>query len=198
LPHLEQTYEDREAVIKKAIGSTVIAAAGLERTLVGEIYRMQRLADLPTEDVEAFETLSGGKLLGKLRKQGIDDALAVRIDDLLVRRNKLVHGFLDDIEVARSLMNGDGFDEVRSGVERLGTECGVLAKEMQSEIAHEIEAVLGMPLKEIARRLTVADLSQVEDPKQRAELAKARILIELTGWPNSPLYDNGAERGGSP
>jgi hypothetical protein len=190
---IEPTYEDRQAAIAATIGGAVIAAAGLERTLVGEIYRKQRLADLPVEDVEVFEMLSGGKLLGKLRKQGLDDAIAARIDDLIIRRNRLVHGFLDDVEVAQAIMNGDGFNEVRSGVERLGTECAALANEMQAEFAGEIEAVLALPLEEVARRLVAADLSQVSDPKQRAELEKAKALIEMTGWPNPPLYDSRAE-----
>jgi hypothetical protein len=192
MPELDPAQEKRQQEITTVIGGAVIAAAGLERTLVGEVYRQQRLADLPLEDVEAFEKRSGGTLLGKLREQGVDAALAERIADLIVRRNRLIHGFLEDLEVAAALMTGEGFAEVRAGVEQLGNECAALSKEMQAEVGREIEEILGLSLEVIAERLAVADLSQIEDPKQRAELEKARTLIKLTDWPNPPVYEPGA------
>jgi len=189
MPQPAGANEKREQEIATAIGGAVLAAAGLERTLVGEVYRQQLLADLPIEDVEAFEKRSAGKLLGKLREQGVGEALAARIERLIVRRNKLIHGFLDDLEVAQAVMTGEGFAEVRAGVERLGMECSALSTQMQAEFAQEIEKVLDMPLEEVAKRLTVADLSRIEEPKQRAELEKAQKLIELTDWPNRPTHD---------
>jgi hypothetical protein len=185
VPHLDAAQEERQEEIATVIGGTVMAAAGLERTLVGEVYRQQRLADLPIQEVEAFEKRSGGALLKKLREQGVDDALATRIEALIVRRNKLIHGFLDDLDVANALMTGAGFEEVRAGVERLRDECAAVSKELQDQVSEEIEEILGMPLEEVASRLAVADLSQIDDPKQRADLEKARALIELTDWPNS-------------
>jgi hypothetical protein len=76
-----------------------------ESSAMSGLDRQQRLADLPIEKVEAFEKRSAGKLLGKLREQGVESALAVRIEQLIARRNKLVHGFLDDPEVAPAIMN---------------------------------------------------------------------------------------------
>jgi hypothetical protein len=182
-PELDPAQETRHQELATAIGGAVIAAAGLEKTLVGEVYRQQRLAGFPSEDVAVFEDLSAGKVLGKLRAQGIDDALASRIGDLIDRRNKLIHGFFEDVDVAEAVMTGERFDVIRGGVEELGVECGALSNEMQAVVAAEMEEILGLPLAEVARRLTVADLSEVEDPGQRAELEKARTLIELTGWP---------------
>jgi hypothetical protein len=187
-PAQEKRYEELAA----AIGGAVIAVAGLEKTLLGEIYRQQRLAGGRVEDVEVFDRLPGGKLVRKLRTQGIDGVLASRIDDLIKLRNTLIHGFLDDVDVAVAVMTGDGFDEVRVGAEDLGTECSALSRQMQAELGREIESVLGASLVDIAKYVRAADLSQIDSVEQRAELERARALIELTDWPHPPHFGFGS------
>jgi len=46
--------------------------------------------------VEEIETLTAGQLLRRLREQGLPEDLEQRIDDVISRRNRLVHRLFED------------------------------------------------------------------------------------------------------
>jgi hypothetical protein len=178
---LEQS--DRENLIAQAIGHTVVAAASFEKALLAEIYRRQLDADLPIDEVEdRFDSAPGGLLLRKLREQGLEPALADRIESVLKRRNGLVHGVIEDLDVIRAMSSGENIKDVVASIEELGSDCLAVSRELQHSLATFVEARHGVSLDSLAVALLRADLSEVPDPEQRATLEMARALIELAGW----------------
>lgn len=64
-----QIPPEREERLAKAIGGAVIAAAALEKTLLGETYRRQMHEDVTLIDqLATFEEQPAGRLLQKLRE----------------------------------------------------------------------------------------------------------------------------------
>jgi hypothetical protein len=119
-----------------AIGHAVIAAAALEKVQLGEIGRRQLEADgQPTQSLTRtlteLESQPAGRLLRKLREQGMADDLAERIDNVLTRRNRMVHGMIEDLAVATALVTGDGIEEVLSWIAKIEADCGALIAELQ-------------------------------------------------------------------
>lgn len=178
---------EHEEQLAKAIGSAVVAAAALEKTLLGEIYRRQMHEDVRLIDqLAGFDEQPAGRLLQKLREQGIDRDLADRIGEVLGRRNRLIHGFFEDIEVARAVITGERLAAVLDGIAKIEADCGVIIAKLQPRFATDLAEQLGMSLADTAGAVLRADLSKIPDAKDRAVLERARELIELTGWPNPP------------
>ncbi len=183
-------FDKRHEAIASVIGATVIAAASLEKSLLGAvILREGGVASLTPKQITIFESETGGQLLGRLRGKGMDAPLVDRADDLIKRRNKLIHGLFEDVDVARAMTHGDGFDELRDGIEQLGMECHALSQELQLDHKRAVEDGFGMSLSEIATAFMKVNPSVIEDPAQREELERVRSFIELTDWPNPPLYE---------
>lgn len=175
-----------------AIGNAVIAASALEKVLLAEIGRRQLEADgQATESLTRlltdFESQPAGRLLRKLREQGITEDLAERIDDVLKRRNRMIHGVIEDVSVAVALATGEGIDEVLARIEKIEADCGVLATEIQPLANDSLEKLYGISIQQAGRILTEAiNLDDIHDPGVRKELENARALINLYGMPDQP------------
>jgi hypothetical protein len=181
-----------EMAVALAIGQAVIAAGALEKVLLGEIGRRQLETEAqPTESLTRLltdlESQPAGRLLAKLRKQGMAADLAERIDGVLTRRNRMVHGMVEDVAVATALVTGDGIEEVLSWIAGIETDCGTLIAELQPLAYESLKKRFGLDVHQAARVLTeVIDLDDIPDPDVRKDLENARALIRLYGMSGRP------------
>jgi hypothetical protein len=179
-------------LVALAIGHAVIAAAALEKVLLGEIGRRQLETEgQPTESLTRLltelESQPAGRLLAKLRQQGMPADLAERIDDVLTRRNRMVHGMIEDLAVATALVTGDGIEAVLSWIARIEADCRTLIAELQPLAYQSLEERFGIDIHQAARVLTEAiNLDDIGDLGVRKDLENARALIDLYGMPERP------------
>ncbi len=184
--------DERATLVALAIGHAVIAAAALEKVLLGEIGRRQLETEAqPTESLTRLltdlESQPAGRLLAKLRKQGMAADLAERIDGVLSRRNRMVHGMVEDVAVATALVTGDGIEEVLSWIAGIETDCGMLIAELQPLAYGSLKERFGLDVHQAAQVLTeVIDLDDISDPGVRKDLENARALINLYGTSERP------------
>jgi len=175
--------------IALAIGRAVVAAAALEKVLLGEIARRHvERGDAPalSDAMAALERATGGRLLLTLEKQGIDAHLAVRISDVVEARNRVVHRLLEDLQVAAAVMTGAGLDVVIADIDQIAADCKALCAELQPLAEAALDERTGMNLRQTAEWFRTVDLDQIPDPALRTEVKEARAMMELTGWPDPP------------
>ena len=96
-----EEFDRRAAPFVAAIGEAVIAAAALEKVLLADLGT-RRLLDQDTyamlaEDLSVLEGKPAGRLLRNLKKLGLSEDMALRTDDVIQRRNDLIHRPLEKL-----------------------------------------------------------------------------------------------------
>ena len=188
-----ETLDTRANRVAMAIGNAVVGAAALEKILLGEIARRHvERGESPSlaEMIAPLEGKPAGLLLKKLHSQEIDSHLEERLRDLIRRRNRLVHGFLDDLDVAASIKSGDGIDIVIEGVEQIAMDCAELIAELHPLAERSMEERTGKTQAQLAEWFSTVDLNVIPDPAVRAEVEQARRAMKLIDWPNPPLLSD--------
>jgi hypothetical protein len=172
--------EPRLEPLIQAIGRAVLAAAALEKVLVIDIIsrhaEREGLSEHLDAQLSALESRSAGKLLGTLRELGIPGELAGRIDAVILRRNQVVHHFMEDPDVLRAFATGEGLDEVVERTDRLAADCQSIVNELGGPAFAGVEAALGATVPELIRLLQSAELDGIEDDAVRKQLESIRAL----------------------
>lgn len=121
--------------------------------------------------------------------------MALRIDDVIRRRNDLIHRPLESYDVVAAIMTGNGMDAVVRRVETISEDCDKLAREILPTAYPVIEQVSGRSFEELAATLMSLDVERLEDDEVRAELERARDLMSILGWASpKPNSTSPAER----
>jgi hypothetical protein len=174
--------DERFAPLVLAIGRAVLGAAALEKVLLVDVVRRrgasEGLSKRLGEDLARLERLPAGPLVGALVELGIPESMSDRIDEVLQRRNWLVHRFVLDPDVLRVFMTGTGVDDLVSRVEQLALDCEQLGNELAPAAFAETEALLGATMPELLAWAKSVDLDQLEDPLLRAQLELIQSMTE--------------------
>jgi hypothetical protein len=168
------------APLAQAIGRAVLGAAALEKVLLVDIARRRAESEGLTlrlgQQLSRLELQPAGELLRTLRELGIPSDVANRIEEVIGRRNNLVHRFMEDREVAAVFMTGEGTDRIVERVDKLAADCQRLINEIGPSAFSGVEGVLGATLPELLAMAKSADLDAIEDDQLRAQLRWARDI----------------------
>ena len=174
-----------------AMGHTVTAAATLEKTLgIMIAHRLvdqhegskAELADL----LMANQKRTAGRLLNLLKGYGISADLAERIDDVVKRRNLLVHPPLEDPQILAALTRGEGATEVAAEILVLAEDCDRLNRELQPAAMEGVESATGMTIPEMMALTESFDASKITDPERRAFVEKFQEMRRVNPIPHPP------------
>jgi hypothetical protein len=133
-------------------------------------------AELTKELVE-LDQRPAGVLLGKLRELGIPEALGAEVERVIARRNRLIHHFMEDIQVARAVLDGEGIEQVVDRVDQLSADIQRLINEIAAAAFPGAEAALGATIPELLSAVQTVDLDSIEDDALREQLR----LVHLFG-----------------
>jgi hypothetical protein len=148
-----------------AIGRAVLVAAQLEKVLLVEIaHRLVGCEGFLRADRElaGLERRPAGNLLRRLETFGLAPDLAARIQDVIGRRNRLIHHFLADSDVLAAMTGGDA-KPVIGRVDQLAADCQALINEIGPGAFSGVERVFGSRLSELFRALRAIDLEAPEN-----------------------------------
>jgi hypothetical protein len=186
-PELDSA-DERLRPLLEAIGRAVLGAATLEKMLLVDIA--QRRVTKDGFDDELSHTLSeleaqpAGRLLQHLRELGIAPELAGRINEVLKRRNRLVHHFLEDPEVLEAIWGNVSVDPFVDRVDELAADCQRLVNEIGPLAFSGAEKALGVELPELAQSLMRIDPESVEDEELRSQVESlrpwGRFLLQIS------------------
>ncbi|HEX8074772.1 MAG TPA: hypothetical protein VF545_07305 [Thermoleophilaceae bacterium] len=172
--------EERLRPLAQAIGRAVLGAAALERILLLDLAQRRAAAEGLTKRLErelsTVEVQPAGALLKTLRQLDIPLDLAGRIQEVIGRRNQLVHRFMEDLDVAVAFSTGEGVDPIVERVDGLAADCQSLINEIAPEAFSGAGAALGQTLPELLEQVNAADLDVIEDDRLRAQLEWIRHL----------------------
>lgn len=157
-----------------SIGRAVLGAAALEKMLMVEIAKRRAdregLVTELAEDLSLLERRPAGALLRTLERLGIDDDIAERISELIDRRNRLVHGFMEDSRVMAALESGDTTPLV-DRVDRIALDCQSLVDEFAPAAFAGIERIFGLSLEQLLDAVRAIGPDSVSDARLREQLA---------------------------
>jgi hypothetical protein len=166
--------EPTMAPLLLSIGRAVLGAAALEKVLLVEIARRHADRDGFTADLDEalsrLERRPAGALLRELERLDLDDGIAARISELIERRNRLVHGFMEDSDVIEAIERGTTASLVER-VDRLAIDCQLLLNELTPTAFGGLERIFGVPLERLLDVLLSIDPETVTDERLRAQLA---------------------------
>lgn len=160
-----------------SIGRAVLGAAALEKVLLVDIAnrRAQRdgfVLDLGN-DLSRLERLPAGALLQTLQQLGIDEDLAGRISELIGRRNRLVHGFMEDAEVIAAFERGDVVPLVQR-VDDIALDCQRVVNQLAPSAFAGLEQLFGIPLEQLIDVVLTIDPDSIADTRLRDQLSLLR------------------------
>lgn len=171
--------DEEGAPLSVAIGRAVVGAAALEAALTLEAARLlhaehARSGDdtdstLPKE-LSRLDKLPAGELLKRLRKLGLPGELDKRIDDVIRRRNDLVHRPFEDPELARAVAGRGNVNDVVKRIERLALDCGELAVELEIFAIPKLLELTGQSPEALIELIKAVDPSTISDPRERRQL----------------------------
>ena len=190
--------DERVVPLALAIGQVVLGAAALEKVLLVDIAmrsvdRDGMRADLGRE-LSKLERRPAGALLTRLRELAIPDALADRIQDVIDRRNALVHRFHEDTALMIALGTAEDVDRAAERVQQIAIDCQQIINELIAVSFTRLEGALGMKLPEIVQWLESIDLDTITNPRDRAQLESIRAMAAYL--PCAPRTGSGGnERG---
>jgi hypothetical protein len=161
------------APLLQAIGRAVLGAAALEKVLLVDIAQRQAardgLAKQLARDLSRLERQPAGALLRTLCELGIPAELAAGIEDVIVRRNQLVHRLMEDAQLLAAL-GGTGVNRAVERVDELAADCQRLINGIAPDAFAGAERALGAPLPELFQMLQGLDPETVDDERLRAQL----------------------------
>jgi hypothetical protein len=157
-----------------SIGRAVLFASALEKILLVDIARRRAAQDgfvaQLSDDLSKLERQPAGPLLRTLQELGLSDDLAQRISDLILRRNRLVHRFVEDPEVVAALEGGN-VDTVIRQVDAIAVDCQSLVNEIAPDAFGGIERTFGIPLDRLVDVIVSLDPASIKDDRFREQLA---------------------------
>jgi hypothetical protein len=172
--------DEEFALLAQSIGRAVMDAAALEKVLLVDIVNRMAQREEQREELDRelreLERRPGGKLLEKLRQLGLNTEMAARIQAAIVRRNRLIHHYMEEPEVMAALMTGAGIDALVGDVDSLAVECQQIVNLIAPDAFAGLQQFLGANLPQLLHALTALDLDLVEDPTLRQQLATLKEL----------------------
>lgn len=184
----------------RAVGRLVWGANLLEtvlRLLVIHL-REERDGEYPAgEEFARLEQASAGRLLGLLRGLHIPADLEGRIDEVIDRRNEVVHRMFEMPEMVAAMVGGEGMDAVVQQIEAVALDCGSIGVELFTVAGAALEVKMGKTPAELAELLAQVPLEAVEDARSRRQLESIRAMggVDLTfPW----QAESGKDEAGSP
>jgi hypothetical protein len=157
--------DEEFALLAQSIGRAVMGAAALEKVLLVDIVNRMAQREELEQELRELERRPGGKLLEKLRQLGLDIEMAARIQAAIVRRNTLIHHYMEEPEVMAALMTGAGIDALVRDVDSLAVECQQIVNLIAPDAFAGLQQFLGANLPQILHALTALDLDLVEDQR---------------------------------
>lgn len=173
-----------------ALGQVVVAVAALEGSLRLELARLlfttPEERENPTvkalQRLEELETLSAGQLLRLLREQGLPENLERRIDDVIARRNRLVHHLFEDPQLVEAMAGTESSDDAIGKLQQLALDCASVAVELQLFALPKIEASMGVSKQELLDFVVSLNPAQIHRPAVRNQLETIQALASAAGW----------------
>jgi double-stranded uracil-DNA glycosylase len=169
------------------LGRAVLGAAALEFNLRLELARLL-IAARDDEEVASDErlgkrlaeisTLTAGRLRGQLRDRGLPPDLDRRIDDVVSRRNRVVHHLFEDPRLVRAARDDEAEDEAVAYLEELALDCAGLSLELQAFAIPRIEARLGASGAQLLDVVLSADPTRIEGRAEREQLEAIQSLAD--------------------
>lgn len=187
--------DDKAAPLLQAIGQAVFAVASLENNLRLEIAHLLMAQNLaagidPNQGLDSklasIHNKPGGWLLQELRDLELPADLVERIDDVIHRRNQLVHHLLEDPEFVKAVTSNEGTSVVVERIERLALDCAQLAVEIQLFALPKLEAMMGSDLSELITTARAVAPESITDPQERKMVEAIQAAGDLT---TPPLFD---------
>jgi len=178
--------EDKQAEpLLRAIGRLVWGANMLETVLLMMVLQLRsdRNGQFPSqEELARMEEASAGRRLGLLRELDIPADLEARIDEVIKRRNRIVHHTFETPEIVVPLITGQGLDEAVEHIEQVALDCGSIGVELFAVAGPALEAKTGKTPAELAEMLASIDPETVDDPRllEHLEVARAMRGLDLT------------------
>jgi TDG/mug DNA glycosylase family protein len=172
---------DEQAVpLLASVGRAVLGVAGLEVNLRLELVRLLSAAHASEEDLllkrlARAERMTGGQLLRELAKLGLPKDLEARIDDVVERRNRLVHHLFEQPEMIAALEPGPAREAAIEQIDLLALDCGGLAVELQTFALSRIEDATGRSRQQLLDLVLSADPAAL-DGVQRTKLEAAQKI----------------------
>ena len=156
-----------------SIGRAVLGAAALEKVLLVDIARRrvehEGLAAALADELTRLERQTAGELARKLRRLGLDDDVAARVDAVVQARNWLVHRFVEDADVIVAL-GTDQADQIVERVDAVALECQALIDTIGPAAFGGLETSLGAALPQLVAILRSVDPETLPDGRLRAQL----------------------------
>lgn len=168
-----------------ALGQVIVAVAALEGNLRLELARLlfaaqteRKVAEGKTvgEQVAELETLTAGRVLGRLREQGFPEDLERRIDEVISRRNRLVHHLFEDPQLVKAVAGNDASDDAVGKLQQLALDCAALSVELQLFALPKIEASIGASREELLDLVLSLDPAQIQQPAEREQVEAIHAL----------------------
>jgi uncharacterized protein YutE (UPF0331/DUF86 family) len=190
--------DENLAPLAQSIGRAVMGAAALEKVLLVDIVnRMAHREGLREQlelELHELERRSGGKLLEKLKELGLPDDLAARILAAIVRRNRLIHHYMEEPEVMMALMTGAGVEDLVAEVDELAVECQQIINLIAPDALAGLQRALGATIPELIDAIKNLDSQRVENPTLRQQL---QTLQQLDLSQLQELFEDAAGAPGS-
>lgn len=181
-PPLDTTDDHAEPILV-ALGGVVVAAATLEKVLIADITQrtagQHGLSEELVAELAQLEMLPAGRLVKQLRALGLAEGLAARIEDVLARRNRLVHHVLEEPEIVLALRTGQGAEKVAANIEQLAADCGEISSTLAAVAFPGLEALLGASPAELAKMAAATDPAHISDDAERADLEAVQAMLAV-------------------
>ena len=162
-----------------SIGRAVLGAAAFEKVLLVDIARrradQEGLVEEVGRELSHLERRTAGGLLRVLVRLGVAEHLAVRIQDLIDRRNQLVHGFMEDASVVNAVATRE-LAPVVARVDQIAADCQALINEIAPPAFGALETMFGMSLSGLSEMLRSLELDSISDERLREQVANLRAV----------------------
>jgi hypothetical protein len=183
--YFEAVQDERADALMRAIGRLVCGANLLETVLLMMVLQLRgdRDGQLPSQEEFAYlEEASAGRRLGLLRELDIPADLEARIDDVIERRNRIVHHIFETPEIVVPALTGEGIEAAVKHVEQVALDCGTIGVELYAVAGPALEAKLGKGPVELIEILGSIDVDSIEDSRFREQLEVVRAMrgVDLT------------------
>ncbi len=118
-----------------------------------------------------------GRLAGKLRNLGLEHSLVSRVEEVVRRRNHVVHHLLKEPATLRAVFKGEGMAEVVTDLEELASEIRSVGDAIARPAFAGMDALLPLPVTEAIEKIQALDI-QEEDPAPLKELAAFAEFVD--------------------
>jgi double-stranded uracil-DNA glycosylase len=183
--------EEQAIPFLAGLGQVVVAAAALESNLRLELACCIAAAETGQEStggkalgeqVAKIETLTAGQLLRRLSEKGLPEELERRIDDVISRRNRLIHHLFEDPRLVNSVVQTEAADDAVEQLQRLALDCAALSVELQMFALPKIESLTGVSKEQLLDSVLSLDAAQIPQQAKREQLEAIQALGDIGDW----------------